>query len=508
MMSATNDSDNYSTAPALPADPADFLARCERDALRIHAQQIMASLVSEQTITEATRVWLLAELKSAAEKLAHDYEENEDRAYKKKEYDRWLRIAAISDQQLQALAGHHMGSATATGLLGDMSNLGYVLGMSVVNVLNQLPSHISSLQAMITHTPSVVSTLAAGTQAGQPYVAMGLFAFLAIFELGCIIKHYVKTERMGKEENARAKLLEGGRWLRLVNCGIWIGASITAVLLGLTLTTAAVPTLALMATTVFVTGMARCIHQVVQLTKLTTVLADYEKQLSDESTPAEKRDALQHLVVQLRAKIQVERKKLMTGIALTLSSVAGIVVTALAVTLSCSPLFFVGAAMLLVAGIVTMVLNRQAIKGAFHAIGKKIKKSKPVVEEQAKPAKPDTLSPTMQRFVDSVADMDEAMQTLSGAKENPQRQALDQALNQLADEPEPRERSQSVPADLAVLRAQQQTNQQTRRSLSGLARTHRPPTGKAADVIAACQEKAQADKAADKVLEEASLKES
>jgi VIT1/CCC1 family predicted Fe2+/Mn2+ transporter len=300
----------------------------------------------------------------------------------------------------------------------------------------------------------------------------------------------VQSSQRGKEENPRAKFLEGGRWLRLVNGGIWIAAGMTSVILGIVFSSgAATPVLALMAATVLVSGIVRSIHQAVELTKLTVVLKDYEKQLCDETTAPEKREALESLATQLRGSIRQGRAKLVSSIALTLASVAGIVVTVLAVALTLTPLFFVGAGILLIAGIVTIALNRQAIQGAFKAIGSRLKKKTMASEPPSERPMPTKPSPMLQRFVESDPnETHEAMEALAGHRSCADlHNELNTSWEALAHEAE----GKTPVSDLRGWRGQQELNQQTRQSLSSLARVHRPPSGNAEDVVRASREKSE-----------------
>lgn len=467
-----------SSAYNLPV--SQHLKRAERDALRIHAEQILATITAQsaRAIPPTVLELLCVDLQVAGEKLARDYAENEDRAFHQKEYEKWKEIAKAMQAQIEkksekTMQGppHRMGSAAGTHLLGDITNLSYVLAMGAANILKDVPTVAAGFSAAATAPSSIVSTLASGMQVGQSYFALVVFLPLLIFELSCVFTHWKKREEDKKDENLRAKFLEHGRWMQLVNASVWIAAAVASIFLSAALASAAaVPIVAVMAVTILVTGMIRAIHQALELAKLSRVLKQYQEQLADEALPLEKKRALQLLELNLAKKIGESQSKLLVAIGFPGISVLGLVITAVGIAIGFAPFLLIGAAIVLAIGVATVVINRKAIEAAFKSVGEKFKNKKVLAESRALSESEADSDSDLSSLMVELSDSDSASEFDKGSVDN-----------------------KKTPLE---------EKRQTKRAIASMARVHRlPTTSERTEVIYHAQRKTQQE--CDEAREEA-----
>lgn len=423
------------------------LTRAQRDGMRLHAQQVLACLTSpeESRPNPLTLIYLLDDLEKAAASIANDYAANNERAFHQKEYDKWKKVEALCRQELEKIAeyrnefgglGHHgMGRGVATHLLSDMSNLSYVLAMNLAGILK----NVSTLTTAFGSAATSISAAASSMNSAQPYVGIGISSALVVFDTVCIAKHKYEREVEGrkKKEQSYTKFLEHGRWMHWVNAAAWIAAGVLATMSFAT----PVIIISVMAAAILTTSVVRIAHQAVELKKLTDVKKSYVNQLKEGALTLEKKEALDLLIAKITNKIQIQRGKLIATSILSTATMAGIGLMIGAIAMgACMPLLIAGAALLFIAGLITIITNRHAIGMAFKTIFKQIGK---------KPAPPH--EPRLERD--------------NGCS--------DEDFVDILATPEPGMRyTDRVPEDT-----------RTKRALSAMARTHRPPTGIAKDVI-------------------------
>lgn len=457
------------------------MTRAQRDALRIHAQQLLSCLTSLKESEQSIEVinYLLNDLENAATAMADDYAANNERAFQQKEYDKWKKITEVCQQQREKLStqqkefeslGHHaMGRGIATCLLGDMSNLSYVLAMNVSGILKTC----SSLTTAFGSAASTISSVAGTMNSVQPYLGIGVYSALVVFDTVCIAKHKYEREIDGyekKKEKSYTKLLEHGRWINWVNAAVWIMAGIASTL---SLATPVIIVSA-MACAILITSVIRIAHQIVEINKLKDVAKSYAKQLEDPNITPEKRVALQMLQEKVSKKIKLQTNKLTSTVALSTVSMVGIGLVIAAVVMSFTPLMIVGAALLLIAGLTTIITNRHAIGAAFKTIFKPKNdantkqnpsatpsSSNPESDKLSVTAKPDPDAGKLNREIESVEDGDKDEKSVA-------ERAKEAGITYANSVPE---------------------NTRTKRALSSMARTHRPPTGNNKDVIKGIEER-------------------
>jgi hypothetical protein len=438
------------------------LSRAERDVQRIHAQQILACLTSGKAAQDdAATSLMLIELKSSANALALDYAENNERAFNDKEYDKWKKVAAFCQEQLEAREGqqssnkqppHRMGGATGTNLLGDMTSLAYILAMNAVNASGNIAGLIGTTAASTVATQASSASMAMASN--QPYIGTALYATLLVIDSILIAKHNyeVKVGDKKKREKSYSKFLEHGRWMQLMSASAWLASGILSFTVLATL--GAGPIIVTMGCTMLVTSLIRIVHQVVELNKLKKVRARYQEQLLTKPLTDDEKSMVTMLEKQISLKIKAGEAKIRETCLVTAGTLVGIGLIAAGAFAACIPLAIVGAIIVLALGLYTIISNRKAIGAAFKAIFKPTKRIKPAT------------TAAHQAIEDRVGE-DDNLEQLATKLLPPELAEANDEMQRLCEEPEPDIRySTELPEDL-----------RTQRSIASLAHTHRPPSG-------------------------------
>jgi hypothetical protein len=381
----------------------DFMSRQQRDALRIHAQQIIRYFVAKSSRTysdsvrnfqirkKAAKLYLWNELRKAADELAGDYYNNRKRAWDKCEFERWMRIAAVAEsadtesEKLDQLTQALVRRAELAQLAGGTANTVYALLIASTKILDELPALASSMSCSASTAPALMDFLSALGQA-QPYLTIGIQVFLLIFEIVCLFNHQKKDKVKDKGETVAAKLQQHGRWQRYANAALWLSTGVALVIIKATIVgvAAAVPALAVVGATIFISGLLQFVRQAVELQKLVRKrhaytsrikelrheLAPYDPQ-SEIDPPAEgmrlsrqvveqkqaELDGLMMLRQDLDGKINDGRPQLLNGTCLPLLSLCGIALTLIGMTSGVMPIMLLGSLILFGVAVATLVLN-------------------------------------------------------------------------------------------------------------------------------------------------------
>jgi hypothetical protein len=360
-------------------EPAqELLSRSRRDALRIHAQQILACLTDGELANTGAETILFQQLQVAASKIAHDYAKNNERAFHDKEYDKWKKVAAFcnakitktipTDQNGLGDAGQHsMGRSTANAIITDMNNLGGIVALNITQMLNSTVSAVAG---------TTTATMAAASAASLPGMGIALFGLQAVYEAVCLGKHDYKRKVDGYQKNEKgyAKFLEHGRWKQWVNAGAWITSGAVSIALA-----SAFPPVMLIAmgAALLVTSTMRIVHAAVELNKLTTHREYLRNQIKTlkETPPTTDENiqdeitAFEKLEEKITENIRISKADITATSILTIGTITGIALLTLTAFGVCGPLVgILAGAMLLALIVLTIVKNHKAIGAAFKTM--------------------------------------------------------------------------------------------------------------------------------------------